>query len=120
MKMKIKIGKVLIALVLATSLLFVGTTVTRAEGSHNLLPPWFLEAIKPVQDAITQLVSRVDNHEQRISELENRVVELQQEIDNLKPRQIDPGDIGTLQIDTGGNGESGYIPTPTPTPTPSQ
>lgn len=118
MKMKIKIGKVLIALVLVTSLLFVGTTVTRAEGTRNLLPPWFLEAIKPIQDAVTQLVSRTDNHEQRISELENRVIELQQEIDSFKPSQVDPGDVGTLQISTGGNGENGYIPTPTPTSTP--
>lgn len=97
---------------------FIGTTVTKAEGGRSLLPPWFVEAIKPIQDVITQLVSRTDNHEQRISDLENRVIELQQEIDNIRPRQVDLGDIGTLQINSGGNGESGYIPTPTPTSTP--
>lgn len=116
--MKIKTGKVLIAFVLVSSFLFVGTTVIKAEGSRSLLPPWFIEAIKPLQDAVTQLASGVDNHEQRISELENRVIELQQEIDDIRPRQVDLGDVGTLQINSGGNGESGYIPTPALTSTP--
>lgn len=114
MKMKIKIGKILISLVLVSLLLFIGTTIARAEGGRSLLPPWFIEAIKPIQDVITQLASKTDNHEQRITELEAEVIELQQQIDDMKPRQIDLGDPGGIQISPGGDGGSGYIPTPTP------
>ena len=118
MEMKIKIGKVLFAVFITFSLLFFATTPLRAESNRNLLPPWFIEAIRPIQEAITRLVIKTDNHEQRIAELEAKVTELQKEIDSIRPRQIDLGDVGTLQINTGGNGESGLIPTPTPTPTP--
>lgn len=116
--MKKRVKTIVLALVLIISLFFVATTATRAEGGRSLLPPWFIEAIRPIQDAVAQLVSKMDNHEQRINELENRVVELQQEIDNIRPRQVDLGDVGTLQINSSGNRESGYIPTPTPTSTP--
>ncbi len=37
-----------------------------------LLPPWFINAIKPVQNSISSLFQRIDNHETRIVELEKK------------------------------------------------
>ncbi|MBI3103538.1 hypothetical protein HYZ05_01230 [Candidatus Daviesbacteria bacterium] len=39
----------------------------------SLLPPWFIDAIKPIQDSINSLIQKIDHHEARIAELEKKV-----------------------------------------------
>lgn len=114
MNMKINIKTLFFTLFLVTSLLFISTASVKAGSANNLLPPWFVEATRPIQEAITQLVVKTDNHEQRIAELEAKVTELQKEIDAIKPVWVDLGNPGTLQVTGGGDGGNGVIPTPTP------
>lgn len=69
MKMKKKI----ISLSFATLVLFTTVASPIYAKESSLLPPWFIEAIKPIQASLNSLFQRTDNHETRIIELEKKV-----------------------------------------------
>lgn len=63
-------------IILSFAVLILFTTAVSpiyAAQNSSLLPPWFIEAIKPIQDSISSLFTKTDNHEARIAELENKV-----------------------------------------------
>lgn len=65
--------KKIILLFIALAFFITAVSPIYAAQSSSLLPPWFLEAIKPLQDSVSSLFQRTDNHEARIAELENKV-----------------------------------------------
>ncbi|MBI4100697.1 hypothetical protein HY439_03090 [Candidatus Microgenomates bacterium] len=60
-----------LSFVILVLLIIVASPIYAKENS--LLPPWFTNAIKPIQDSINSLIQKIDNHEIRIAELEKKV-----------------------------------------------
>lgn len=79
-----------ITLLLAILVLLVVTvSPIYASSDNSLLPPWFTNAIKPIQDSISSLFTKVDNHETRITELENKIGILEGKIISLETQIAD-------------------------------
>ncbi len=61
-------------ILLFAALAFFITAVTPIYAKESpILPPWFTNAIKPIQNSINSLFQRTDSHEARIAELEKKV-----------------------------------------------
>lgn len=65
--------KKIISLLFALLVLFTSVASPIYAKESPLLPPWFINAIKPIQDSISSLFTKTGNHEARIAELEKKV-----------------------------------------------
>lgn len=88
-------------LLFAILVLFTAVTSPIYAKESPLLPPWFTNAIKPIQDSINSLFTKTDNHETRIVELESKIETLEGKITSLET-QIAEMKRTSLTIGTGG------------------
>lgn len=58
-----KMRKIVATLAIVMTLLFIASPV-KARGNFLNLPPWFTEAIQPIQETLDELISRVTNLEE--------------------------------------------------------
>lgn len=78
--------KIIIFSVIIGTLLFTFTPSVQAKQQFFKLPipAWFSQAIEPIQNTITSLITKTDNHEARIAELEKKVADLELKISGLE------------------------------------
>ncbi len=65
--------KAIILLILILVLLTIAVSPTQAAQESFAIPAWFSNAIQPIKDILTTLISKTDSHEVRIAELEKKV-----------------------------------------------
>lgn len=83
-KIEAKIMKKKIILLFAVLTLFITAVSPIYAKESPLLPPWFTNAIKPIQDSLSSLFQKTDNHEARIIELESKIATLEGKIISLE------------------------------------
>jgi len=93
--------KIIILLFIALAFFITATSPIYAGKESSLLPPWFINAIKPLRDSISSLFQRTDSHEARIAELGSKIETLEGKITSLET-QIAEMNKTDLTIGTGG------------------
>lgn len=77
-------------ILLFVTLAFFITAVSPIYAAQNSsLPPWFTNAIKPIQDSLSSLFQRTDNHGTRIVELESKIATLEGKIISLETQIVE-------------------------------
>lgn len=65
--------KTIILSILVLALFAIAVSPIRAAQESFAIPAWFSNAIQPIKDILTTLISKTDSHETRITELEKKV-----------------------------------------------
>lgn len=65
--------KKIILLFVALAFFITFVSPIQAAQESSAIPAWFSNAIQPIKDILTTLISKMDNHEARIAELEKKV-----------------------------------------------